>query len=63
MYCEECGAKIPDDSRYCEVCGAAVRPLSSPSDQANVDGAKYEARNSGDILIRGSMEAETTDRI
>ena len=43
MYCEECGAKIPDDSRYCEVCGAAVRPLSSPSDQANVDGAKYES--------------------
>lgn len=43
MYCEECGAKIPDDSRYCEVCGAAVRSLSSPSDQANVDGAKYES--------------------
>lgn len=24
MYCENCGARIDDDSRFCENCGALV---------------------------------------
>lgn len=31
MYCEECGKKIPDDSRFCDGCGAPVRPQEEPS--------------------------------
>ena len=27
MYCENCGVKIPDDSRFCEHCG---KPLTFP---------------------------------
>ena len=26
MFCEKCGAKIPDDSSFCEVCGAKIEP-------------------------------------
>lgn len=26
-YCENCGAKIPDDSKFCEFCGAKVEAL------------------------------------
>lgn len=27
MFCEHCGAKLPDDSRFCVHCGAKVTPL------------------------------------
>ncbi|MCR5295050.1 MAG: zinc ribbon domain-containing protein [Lachnospiraceae bacterium] len=26
MYCEKCGARIPDDSKFCEHCGSPVNP-------------------------------------
>ena len=26
MYCEECGAQLPDDSKFCESCGAQALP-------------------------------------
>lgn len=31
MFCEKCGAKIPDDSSFCEVCGAKIEPDSKPA--------------------------------
>lgn len=27
MFCEQCGAKLPDDSRFCEQCGSPVLPI------------------------------------
>ena len=42
MYCEHCGQKIPDDSRFCEHCGkpltiyqktGAKSPVATPQDQ------------------------------
>lgn len=27
MFCEECGAKLPEDARFCEACGHPVAPL------------------------------------
>lgn len=26
MYCENCGAKLPDDSAFCDHCGARLEP-------------------------------------
>ena len=28
MYCENCGASIPDDSKFCPVCGKKLAPVS-----------------------------------
>ncbi len=41
MYCDMCGARIPDAARFCRVCGAAIadeacfgsRPPDGPNDQ------------------------------
>ena len=30
MFCEKCGAQIPDDSSFCPVCGAKVEPVPVP---------------------------------
>ena len=30
MYCENCGARIDDDSRFCENCGVLVKPDGEP---------------------------------
>lgn len=35
MFCEKCGAQLPDGSKFCTSCGAAQNPVYSP-------------RNSGD---------------
>lgn len=31
MFCNQCGKKIPDDSKFCETCGAKVAAVSSQS--------------------------------
>jgi len=34
MYCEHCGEKIPEYSRFCEQCGKPVTSRSAPSPQS-----------------------------
>lgn len=29
MFCEKCGAAMPDDSAFCEKCGARVQPIAA----------------------------------
>ena len=31
MYCENCGARIDDDSKFCENCGVLVKSEAEPS--------------------------------
>lgn len=31
MYCEKCGKKNDDDSKFCESCGAPLSPVSAPT--------------------------------
>lgn len=32
MYCENCGAKVDDDSKFCENCGALIEPEAGQED-------------------------------
>ena len=41
MFCTQCGAQIPDDSRFCEQCGAAV----SAEGQQQVQPAQFSDWN------------------
>lgn len=34
MFCKECGAEIPDDSKHCKECGANLSEESSKEDNA-----------------------------
>ena len=29
MFCTQCGAQLPDDSRFCSQCGAKIIPESA----------------------------------
>lgn len=31
MFCEQCGAPIPEGARFCEQCGAPVEQASAPA--------------------------------
>ena len=44
MYCNECGAQIPDGSKFCNVCGAMVNKLPPQYDESQVN-AQREAVN------------------
>ena len=45
MYCKECGAEIPDDSKHCKECGAKLIEDSNGLDVANIK--KNVLKNSG----------------
>ncbi|MCR5485800.1 MAG: DUF4234 domain-containing protein [Clostridiales bacterium] len=34
MYCQKCGAEIPDGNRFCQSCGAPAEPFAPPTQQA-----------------------------
>ena len=34
MFCENCGAKIPDNAKFCKFCGAQQTPLDAPAPSA-----------------------------
>ncbi|MGN1023298.1 MAG: YARHG domain-containing protein, partial [Lachnospiraceae bacterium] len=38
MFCEHCGNKIPDESKFCPYCGAATTPIT-PEDSVNPEDA------------------------
>ena len=52
MYCPQCGAEIPDDSRFCEQCGRQLNPQSTAvagvvvtrpvGKKLTVDGSEHE---------------------
>lgn len=44
MYCKECGAEIPDDSKHCKECGAKLFEDSNDLDVVN--SKKNELQNS-----------------
>lgn len=49
MYCESCGKKIPDDSRFCEYCGSQVNPEIVIHSEEDIDNGKhYEQENKQD---------------
>ena len=43
MYCKECGAEIPDDSKHCKECGAKL--LEDSNDLDVVNDEKNELQN------------------
>lgn len=34
MFCENCGAKIPDNAKFCKFCGAQQTPMDAPAPSA-----------------------------
>ncbi|MCQ4636765.1 zinc-ribbon domain-containing protein [Anaerovorax odorimutans] len=44
MYCENCGARIDDDSKFCENCGVLVNPDAEPEEPAEPESAEPEVR-------------------
>ena len=44
MYCNECGAQIPEGSKFCNVCGAMINELPPQYDESQVN-AQREAVN------------------
>ncbi len=36
MYCNKCGAQLPDDAKYCNVCGNMVQRQSAPEEKTYV---------------------------
>lgn len=47
MFCEECGARIPDDARFCEECGHPVAGAVPVEDGAPDGGGSAGAAGSG----------------
>lgn len=43
MYCENCGAKIDDDSKFCENCGALVEREEFPEEERILNGSQEDA--------------------
>ena len=36
MYCNKCGAQLPDGAQYCNVCGNMVQKSSAPKEETYV---------------------------
>lgn len=51
MYCENCGAKIDDDSKFCEYCGARIEEDSG-------DSAPEPVMDLDDLMSLGAEDAE-----
>ena len=49
MFCEKCGAQIPDGSTFCPACGNPVVPAADPAAQ----------RNTGYVNMGGAMPGNT----
>lgn len=49
MYCENCGAKIDDDSKFCENCGALVEQEVFEDDETERDSRQESVRASEEI--------------
>lgn len=43
MFCENCGAKIDDDSKFCTECGAAINSVDPPKDPSTQNPAPSPA--------------------
>ncbi len=43
MFCENCGSKLDDDSRFCLVCGTAVAPQALPPEDRGTEPVPPEA--------------------
>lgn len=37
MFCEKCGAQLPNDARFCENCGASMQPMMYSGYQSNAN--------------------------
>lgn len=57
MFCEECGAKLPEDARFCEACGHPVAPLVP---EPAFDGAPDAS--AGDDACAARPEPDGADR-
>ena len=45
MFCEKCGATMPDDSMFCEKCGARVQPENTAG--SNTAGNAFAGMGAG----------------
>ncbi len=47
MFCKNCGAQVPDGTRFCTVCGAALTESVNPEQNYSTPGEEPVSRESG----------------
>ena len=59
MYCNECGKKIPDDSKFCTYCGCKLQLPASDEGEENVE----ESGCRDLMVIDGAEAVDGTDEV
>ena len=58
MYCNKCGTRIPDDSRFCPKCGNGVAPISTHLNSLNIAGKDVrDEENYSNVALKESSDA------
>ena len=59
MYCNKCGTKIPDDSRFCPKCGNGIDPILIQANDHSSDNKEINKENFVDYLKELSEAAKS----
>ena len=55
MFCDQCGAELPDDSVFCPKCGARLTSVDSEANNAAGEAAPEAANTAGAVNATGAM--------
>ena len=55
MFCDQCGAELPDDSVFCPKCGARLTSVDSEANNAAGEAAPEAANTAGAVNVTGAM--------
>ena len=51
MFCEKCGAELPNDAKFCENCGSGIGPKAPSAPSAFVTALKKFFSNKRNVII------------
>lgn len=55
MFCDQCGAELPDDSVFCPKCGARLTSVDSEANNTAGEAAPEAANTAGAVSATGAM--------
>lgn len=62
MYCKNCGASVPEDSKYCSSCGCKIgEEIKAANSDAAADTARFDARTPGRASVYDLPRNKTVD--